>query len=84
MEAAWALAVLAVIASWAVLAWTLWRWGPGQGHRRIRCPEKRVRARVGVELREGDFGRLLITDITTCSLLPGQLVACSKECLRQL
>jgi len=84
MDIAIVLEVIAVLSAWAVLGYTIWRWGPGYRSRRVRCPERRVRAKVGVEQREGDFGRLRVTDVTSCSLLPDEPLNCDKGCLRQL
>jgi hypothetical protein len=78
------LVLLAVISSWTVLGLTIRRWGPGHARRWVRCPEHRKRAKVGVEQREGDFGRLRVADITDCSLHPGTPLPCDKDCLRQL
>jgi len=77
------LALGAVVAAWAVLAYTIRRWGPGRAWRRVRCPEKNVRAHVLVEQREGDFGRLHATDVAACSLVEGALT-CDKSCLARL
>lgn len=84
MDVAIVLEVIAVVGAWVVLGLTINRWGPGHASRRVRCPERGVRAKVGVEQDEGDFGRLRVTDVTTCSLLPDAPLTCDKECLRQL
>lgn len=72
---------IGVLAAWAVLAITIRRWGPSFANRSIRCPTKKVRARVRVEQREGEFGSLLTTDVKTCSLFPDAPLACDKGCL---
>jgi hypothetical protein len=84
MDLAIVLEVIAVVAAWGVLGLTIKRWGPGHAKRRVHCPEWKVRAKVGVEQGEGDFGRLRVADVTTCSLFPGAALTCDKECLRQL
>lgn len=78
------LEILAVIAAWGLVLRSIRRWGPGYANRRVRCPEKKVRAKVRVEQREGDFGTLVATDVVACSLLPGQPVTCDKDCLKRL
>lgn len=75
--------MIAVVSAWVVLDLRINRWGPGHARGRVRCPERRVRAKVGVEQAEGDFGRLRVTDVTSCSLLPDAPLTCGKECLRQ-
>ena len=84
MDVTTVLAILAVLTAWGVLFWTICRWGPGRGRRRVVCPEKGVRATVEVEQAEGDFGRLRAVDAMTCSLFPGAPLTCDKSCLRQL
>ena len=56
------------------------QWGPGIITRRVRCPEKHVDAKVTFVQAEGDFGSLLVTDVTDCSLFPGAPVTCTKAC----
>ena len=78
------LAVVAVLTAWAVLFLTIRRWGPGRAKRWVRCPTKRVQAKVVVEQREGDFGSLRVTDVAACSLFPDAPLTCGKECLARL
>lgn len=80
METAQLVAILTVLVAWAVAFYTIRRWGPGRARRAVRCPEKKARARVVVEQRESEFGRLAVTDVTACSLLDGP-VTCDKACL---
>jgi hypothetical protein len=84
MEIPMFLAILAVLAAWGTLFYTLYRWGPGRGRRRVVCPKWGVRARVDVRQEEGDFGRLRVVDAIACTLFPGRTLNCGKECLRQL
>ena len=83
MDSAMAIAVVAVLTGWAVVCLAIRRWGPGRAKRRVRCPTKRVRAKVVVEQREGDFGSLRATDVLTCSLFPAAPLTCGKECLNR-
>lgn len=76
--------VAGVLSAWAVVAYTIRRWGPGRARRRVDCPTQKVKARVRVEQREGDFGSLRVADVSACSLFPGEPVACDKECLARL
>jgi hypothetical protein len=78
------LEIVGVLAAWTVVGYAIWRWGPGARHRAVRCPEKKVRAKVMADQREAEFGCLRVVDITACSLLPGASVTCGKECLGQL
>lgn len=84
MDAALAVAILAVVSAWAVLFFAIRRWGPGYAKRGVRCPVQRVRAKVKVEQREGDFGSLRVADVCACSLFPDAPLTCGKECLAQL
>ncbi len=83
METAQLVAILTVLVVWAVVVYTIRRWGPGYTRRSVRCPEKNVRARVRVRQREAGFGELAATDVTSCSLLDGP-VTCDKGCLARL
>ncbi len=78
------LEIVGVLAAWTVAAYAIWRWGPGMRNRSVRCPEKKVRAKVLADQREAEFGCLRVADITACSLLPGAPVTCAKECLLRL
>lgn len=77
-------AVGTVATVWTVLFFAIWRWGPGPRRRSLRCPTKRVRAKVTIEQREGAFGSLRAADVTACSLFPDAPVTCDKECLTKL
>src|SRR5271157_3482054 len=79
-----ALEVFGVLVCWAVLAHAIWKWGPGLRKRSVRCPEKRVHARVLADQREAEFGCLRVTEVKECSLLGNALVACSKGCIARL
>ena len=73
-----------VLVCWAVLAWAIWKWGPGLRWRSVRCPERRVGARVLADQREAEFGSLRVAEVRVCSLLGNAPVACSKGCLVRL
>ena len=79
-----ALEISGVLICWVVLAHAIWKWGPGLRRRSVRCPEKRVAARVLADQREGDFGCLRAMDVKECSLLANAPVACSKSCTIRL
>jgi hypothetical protein len=79
-----ALEMLGVLICWAVLARAIWKWGPGLRKRSVRCPEKRVGARVLADQREADFASLRVMDVKECSLLGNAPVACSKGCMIRL
>lgn len=84
MNAMVAVEVVAVLGMLAVFALAVWYWGPGEREHIVKCPEKKINAKVLVEQREGDFGRLRMADIERCSLLPEGPVACDKACLSHL
>jgi hypothetical protein len=84
MNSIMALEVFGVLVCWAVLAHGIWKWGPGLRKRSVRCPEKRVHARVLADQREAEFGCLRATEVKECSLLGNAPVACSKGCIARL
>ena len=84
METAIAVAVVAVLSAWAVVAFAIWRWGPGRRKLSVRCPTRQVRGRIMVEQREGEFGSLRVADVVGCSLLPEGPPTCGKQCLPRL
>ncbi|MDA2913162.1 hypothetical protein MYX77_04245 [Acidobacteriia bacterium AH_259_A11_L15] len=84
METVQIVAILGVLAAWAVLFYTILRWGPGLAGRSVRCPQKDVRAKLVVEQREDEFGSLRVVDVRKCSLFPDSPITCNKECLSRL
>ena len=79
-----ALEACGVLVCWAVLAWVIWKWGPGLRWRSVRCPDRRVRARVLADQLEAEFGSLRVAELDVCSLLGKAPLACSKGCLIKL
>ena len=79
-----ALEISGVIICWMLLAYAIWKWGPGLRRRSVRCPEKRIRARVLAEQREAEFGCLQVADVKECSLIQNVPLACAKGCLARL
>ena len=73
-----------VLLCWAVLARAIWKWGPGLRSRSVRCPERRVSARILADQREPEFGSLRVMDVKGCSLLGKAPLACDKGCLVKL
>lgn len=76
--------VIAAILAIAIVAtglYVIFRCGPGTVRRRLRCPEKNVAARVEVLRKEGTWGTLLESDVTSCSLFPEGSIDCAKACL---
>lgn len=78
------LEVAAVIVCWIIATYAIWKWGPGFRRRSVKCPEKRMRARVTTDQREAEFGCLLAADVTDCSLSSDKPLGCGKECLSHL
>jgi len=79
-----ALEITGVVICWAVLARAIWKWGPGLRSRSVRCPEKRIGAKVLADQREGEFDCLRVVDVKECSLFKNEPVACGKGCLARL
>lgn len=77
------LEVVGILLAWIVTGYTIWKWGPGLRKRSVRCPSDFRKATVRAEQREAEFGCLQVVDVKTCSLIPGQVPTCGKEC-RQL
>ena len=76
---AWsALIAVAVLMVAAIIY--IYQQGPGIVTRSVRCPEKGVDASVTFVQKERGFARLIVTDVTNCSLLPPGDVTCSKAC----
>jgi hypothetical protein len=78
------LEIFGVLICWVVLGHAIWKWGPGLRCRSVRCPEKRVGAKVLADQREGEFGCLRVVDVKECSLIGNAPVACGKGCLERL
>jgi len=76
--------IFGVLICWLVLARAIWKWGPGLRRRSVRCPEKRVGAKVLADQREAEFGCLQIVDVKECSLLQHGPVTCGKGCVARL
>ena len=78
------LEIAGVLASWAVVAFAIWKWGPGVRKRSVPCPNLNVHAEVLTDQRESEFGCLRVVDIRDCSLIPSAVVTCQKDCLAHL
>ena len=79
-----ALEISGVVVCWVVLAHAIWKWGPGLRRRSVRCPEKRVGAKVLADQREAEFGCLRVVEVKKCSLFDNAPVTCDKGCLARL
>ena len=79
-----ALEISGVVVCWVVLAHAIWKWGPGLRRRSVRCPEKRVGAKVVADQREAEFGCLQVVEVKKCSLFENAPVTCGKGCLARL
>jgi hypothetical protein len=79
-----ALEIFGVMICWLLLAHAIWKWGPGLRRRSVRCPEKRVGAKVLADQREAEFGCLRVADVKACSLFVKAPPACSKGCMARL
>jgi hypothetical protein len=72
------IALAGVVVCWIVAGYAIWKWGPGLRKRSVRCPERKVRARVLADQREAEFGTLHVVDVKSCSLT--RQMDCSKQC----
>jgi len=79
-----ALEIFGVVICWLLLAHAIWKWGPGLRKRSVRCPEKRVGAKVLADQREAEFGCLRVADVKECSLLGKAPLFCGKGCTIRL
>jgi len=84
MNGIMAIEIFGVVICWLLLAHAIWKWGPGLRQRSVRCPEKRVGAKVLADQREAEFGCLRVADVKECSLLGNALPTCSKGCMARL
>ena len=78
------LEISGVVVCWVVLAHAIWKWGPGLRRRSIRCPEKKVRAKVLADQREAEFGCLQVVQVRECSLFANAPVSCGRGCMARL
>jgi len=78
------LEVFGVLLAWWVAGYAIWKWGPGKRNRSVRCPETGKTANVLAVQKELEFGCLRVLDVTQCSLIPGQTLACPKTCIARL
>jgi hypothetical protein len=78
------LEALTVLAAWTVAGYAIWKWGPGVRKRAVNCPNTKRRAVAVADQREAEFGCLRVVDVTACSLIPSQVLACGKPCLSRL
>ena len=78
------LEISGVVVCWVVLAHAIWKWGPGLRRRSIRCPEKKVRAKVLADQREAEFGCLQVVQVRECSLFGTAPVSCGRGCMARL
>ena len=76
--------MVAVVVCWTIAAYAIWKWGPGFRKRSVKCPEKKVRAKVMAGQREVEFGCLGVADVTECSLFHDEPLSCGKGCLAHL
>jgi len=82
------LALIVVLAVWALAAYLVWQWGPGVRERSVWCPVYKKRATVLVQLREAlfvnSYAGLGAVDIKQCSLFKFTPLKCHKQCLQRM
>jgi hypothetical protein len=74
----------AVLLAWAIVAYGIWKFGPGLRDRTVRCPEIKVHATVLADQHESEFGCLRVVDLRACSLIPAAVLSCDKKCMARL
>jgi len=79
-----AFGVIINLAIWTLAGYAIWKSGPGQRKRSVRCPEKSVRATVLADQRQADFGCLHVVDVKECMLFPNAPLDCGKHCMARL
>jgi len=84
MDSIFLLEAATILGCWAVASYVIWKWGPGLRNRSVRCPEKKLSARVMAQQREAEFGCLRVADVKSCSLFPGMTLTCTKACTARL
>jgi hypothetical protein len=81
-------AVVAVLALWAIAAYAIWQWGPGLRNRSVWCPVLKKRAKVLAVQKEAlfvnSYAGLSVVDIKQCSLFKTGPLLCHKDCLQRL
>ncbi|HUJ41252.1 MAG TPA: hypothetical protein VLW54_11960 [Candidatus Acidoferrales bacterium] len=85
MSSAFILGVMFVAAVWAIGAWCIWEFGPGDRIRTVHCPVLKRRATILADVREarfpGSYAGLAICDVKLCSLLERTHLLCHKNCI---
>jgi hypothetical protein len=84
MEGVYVLISLTLFACLVITGVAIWNWGPGIRKRSVFCPEKKRRARILAAQVEGDFACLRVVDVKRCSLVPGDMLTCDRQCLTRL
>ena len=84
MQSAHFLVLLAMLTCLVLTGFAIWNWGPGVRKRSVLCPAKKRRARVLARQIEGDFCCLRVADVERCSLVPGEILTCDRDCLGRL
>ena len=84
MNTEFILALCAALGIWMVVGRSIWHWGPGMRKHTVQCPQNELPLRVVVDQREGDFGSLVMANVTQCSLFGSRPPNCGKECLSRL
>jgi len=79
------LGVMFIAAAWAVGAYFIWHFGPGERQRNVWCPVLKKRATIVAVQREARFkdsyAGLAVVGVKKCSLLNSGLVSCHQECI---
>ena len=85
MSSAFLVGIMFVAAVWAVGAYLIWEFGPGERIRSVRCPVLKKRATILADVEEarfaGSYAGLAIADVKLCSLLESSHLVCHKDCI---
>jgi hypothetical protein len=88
MTLTFAIAILVVLAAWALASWAIWKWGPGERTMTVWCPVYKKSAKIVALQKEAEFvpsyAGLQVFDVKCCSLFEnGAPVNCARECLQR-
>jgi hypothetical protein len=87
MTLALLLIILAVAVAWALAAWAMWKWAPGEKRMKVWCPVFQREAKIVAIEGEAESAPPGVTlpffQLKECSLFKGRVVNCRTECLRR-
>ncbi len=76
------LSVICVLIAWILLFSLVHHFPLRVINRNLVCPLRKSPARVGFVRDEVSWGTFALTDVSSCTLLPGHRITCDKQCLK--